>query len=327
MNCYSNTEKDFALSKSFSKSSDAFSEQNKFEIALAIQNAHKSVFDKIQDIEKRIYLKDLAKGRSFDGIPTYKELYADKLNISEKEIANFLDKNPTLLSQSMADESEKRKIVENYLYQTKIQEEIKEKLSGFKSSASKDPFFAPCPPRNKIPEGHGVPIKIDSDDTNIDIFINPTNIHSRKSWRQIANATENAENISLRFHIVGGKSLDDDTNLEVTLECLISEGEVPWQLVTDYVFQAPISANLDNYKIINDELIKLRIPNEPGYKKCLIDNSKSNAEKITYKASLSNAFKDQVKYDSLIFINGRLFVQFESGDNPYAFQKYIELIK
>ena len=105
-----------------------FSQSNLFEISHLIQKTHTDLFNAYVDLEKRAYVAKKYKVKTFDGIPTYEEIFGDRLRISDVEIGEFLDKNPDLLSGAQATDREKRRAVRNYLYGTKIKEKKDEHL-------------------------------------------------------------------------------------------------------------------------------------------------------------------------------------------------------
>ena len=114
-----------------------FSDKNRWEVSKLTQNVHSGFFNTYQELAKRAHVAKKYTLKTFTGIPSFKEIFGDRLNISDNEINQFLDQNPGLLSGAANTSEEKRKAVETYLLGTELQEKTKD--TGPKSRDRDEP--------------------------------------------------------------------------------------------------------------------------------------------------------------------------------------------
>ena len=184
-----------------------FSDKNRWEVSKLTQNVHSGFFNTYQELAKRAHVAKKYTLKTFTGIPSFKEIFGDRLNISDIEINQFLDQNPGLLSGAANTSEEKRKAVETYLLGTELQEKTKEYLADYAPKELENPYFVPCPPALNFEEKAGVLIsedlteEIKESNKRLDFFVNPAESFSRRSWLNIKNyLTQASTDMPVKIH-------------------------------------------------------------------------------------------------------------------------------
>ena len=104
---------------------------------------------------------------------------------------------------------------------------------------------------------------------------------------------------------------------------MIEAGGVPWVNILMATLESPIKKE-EAKTTIDKELQELRIVNNANYNACILNGAKSRNEALSFKGELFKAFGASLKYKSHVFVNGKLFIPFERGDNPYILQKFLK---
>jgi hypothetical protein len=303
-----------------------YSERNLWEVNQLTQNVHSGFYNTYQDLAKRAFVANKYRIKNFNGIPTYREIFGDKLNISDLEVGEFLDNNPNLLSNSAQSAEERKKLVQDHLFNTKLTEQIKEYLIDYNNKELENPYFIPCPPKVNFPKNTGILISsndiLKNEDLKerIDFIVNPVHPNTRKGWIKLQNLlAESSHEREVRIHLFGGEFSD----LEITAQCLISGGGLPWQAVLRAVMESPVTNPKDQLKSIQREVSKLRIIDEKSNSECIENSVKYRSNITNFKALATSVFKEEFKYRPYLFINEKLFVHYERGENPYIVEKYL----
>lgn len=323
LKCYNSSDTAFTSEKLLNSSK--LNLKNSMEFSKVIQESHTKIFDHHYDLMKRIFIAQKKGYQTNEGIPSYYDLFASRLNISDEDVNNFYENNPTASGAGQISPEERKEAVKKFLFQTKIQRKIDESLVNFESKDLKFPFYSPCPPVVEINKKMGIKLNKSESQKTIDFFVNPLNIKSRSNWTKISEIINDAtRDYKVTIHLVGGSNYDLFTELEADASCMINEGEVAWPFVTKAILGSTIKNDPNKtLSIMSDNLKNIKVANQKAYKKCKLDNLQYANTVISFKSSLGNIFGPQLRNDSLIFINQRLFVHFESGKNPYILKEYL----